>query len=226
MSAYLATRSDYNRAEILSDAAVQVAGLLAALVAVPVLVRLSTVWRTDPYGTLSTLIYGATLIAMLLCSTLYHIAPNGKTKCLLGRLDRSAIYFTIAGTYTPFLLLSGGRSVPLLTGLWGTALAGAILRLREPDRYKWIAFGLYLAMGWAGMLAGGTIFAELSPPVMALILTGGILYTVGTIFFLIEVLPFHNTIWHVFVLIASATFYAAVTLHLADMSAPLSIVVP
>ncbi len=225
MRSYLAARSDYSRAEFLSDVAVQVAGLLTALVAVPILVMLSTVWRTDPYATLSTLIYGATLITMLLCSTLYHIAPIGNSKHLLRRLDRSAIYFTIAGTYTPFVLLSDGHGVPLLAGLWGAATVGAILRFVEPDRYQWISFGLYLTMGWAGILAGGTIFAQLSSPVMALILTGGILYTVGTIFFLVEVLPFHNMIWHAFVLIASAAFFAAVTLHLADTSARVSIAV-
>lgn len=219
MKAQRESRSDYSRAEFLSDAVIQIAGVSIALLAVPVLVTLTAVWRGDLSAMLGALIYGATLIAMLLCSALYHIVPHQRWKTLLRRLDHSAIYFKIAGTYTPFTLMSGGNGAALLTGLWGAAVAGSALRIFRPERFRWVAFGLYLAMGWAGLLVGWSLFAELSAPVMTLILTGGILYTVGTVFFLLDVLPFHNTIWHGFVVVASAVFYAAVMVHLADTSA-------
>ena len=225
MDSPLATRARYTRAEFLSDVAVQVAGLVAALVAVPVLVTLAAVWRGDVSALLGTVIYGVTLIAMLLCSTLYHLVGHPGWTRLLRRLDHSAIYFKIAGTYTPFTLLSGGHGMALLTGLWGAALAGSALRIVRPDRFVWIAYGLYLAMGWAGLVMGAALLSQLSWPVITLILIGGGLYTVGMVFFLMERLPFHNMIWHAFVLVASAIFYAAVMVHLADTSAllPLSV---
>ncbi len=220
------SRPRHHRAEFISDAAVQIAGLVAALIAVPVLVTLTAVWRGDLSAMLGTLIYGATLIAMLLCSTLYHLIRHPDWRRLLRRLDHSAIYFKIAGTYTPFALLSGGHGAALLTGLWGAALAGSALRIVEPDRFRWIAFALYLGMGWAGLVAGSALFEQLSDPVMTLILAGGVLYTVGTIFFLWELLPFNGMIWHVFVVIASGAFYAAVLVHLSDTSTALALLAP
>ncbi|WP_369817399.1 hemolysin III family protein [Actibacterium sp. EMB200-NS6] len=218
MRAVTTTRSGYSRAEFLSDAAVHVVGLSAVLVAVPVLVTLAVLWRGDPAAMLGTAIYGVTLIAMILCSALYHMVRRDAWSGLLRRLDHAAIYFKIAGTYTPFTLLSGGQGAVLLTGLWGAALAGSALRIFRPGRFRWIAFALYLVMGWAGVFAGWPVLGTLSRPVVALIVTGGILYTIGTAFFLCRVLPFHNTIWHVFVLVATAIFYAAVVVHLADTS--------
>jgi hemolysin III len=99
----------------------------------------------------------------------------------------------------------------LLSGLWIAAVAGAAIRAFAPDRLRLAAVALALAMGWAGLVAGGEIFAALPMPVFSLIVVGGLLYTLGVAFFLFERLPFHYTIWHVCVLVASAAMYAAVT---------------
>jgi hemolysin III len=93
---------------------------------------------------------------------------------------------------------------------------GAALRALAPDRLKLAAVALALAMGWAGLVGGGALFAVLSTPVIVLITIGGILYTVGVGFCLLERLPFHYTIWHACVLVASAVFYAAVTVQLVQ----------
>lgn len=203
------SRSAYSRAERVSDAVVHVAGLAAAAVAVPVLLVVAGAVRGDAAAMAGTAVYGATLVLMLLASAVYNMMPQGGWSWLLRRLDHSAIYLKIAGTYTPFTLLSG-QGIGLTAGLWGAALAGIGLKIVSPERFRWLALALYLGMGWAGLLAGGALIAALPMPVLVLILTGGGLYTAGIVFFLWDRLPFHNTIWHVFVLGATMVFYAAV----------------
>jgi len=197
---------------------VHITGLSAALMAVPVLVTLAAVWRGDVSAFMGVLIYGLCLIGMILCSALYHMLPTERWRSFLRGLDHSAIYFKIAGTYTPFTVLSGGHGAWLVSGLWGAALAGTGLQFLDRQRWKWIALGLYLVMGWAGLVGGGQIFSQVSEPVFVLIVIGGLLYSAGVVFFLLELMPFHNTIWHVFVLLATGVFYAAVLLHLSDTS--------
>ncbi|MCP3969019.1 MAG: hemolysin III family protein [Rhodobacteraceae bacterium] len=217
-----AQRPLYSRAEYLSDAVVHVLGLVAVLSAVPVLVTLTVLWRGDASAIVGISVYGAALIAMIGMSALYNINRSERWKGLLQRLDHSAIYIKIAGTYTPFTLLTGGQGAALLAGLWGAALAGSGLKLVDPNRFRWLALALYLGMGWAGMLAGGAVFAQLSGPVLALIVAGGLLYTAGVVFYVFDRLPHHMTVWHAFVLAASVLFFAAVTLHMADTSVQLA----
>lgn len=211
----LASRTAYSRAERLADAAIHLAGLAAVLVAVPALIAAAALLRDDPAALVAVSVYGAALVAMILCSALYNLVPAPRWEWLLKRLDHSAIYLKIAGTYTPFTLMSG-HGLWLLAGVWGAALAGVGIKLASPDRFRRLALGLYLGIGWAGLLAGGTLLAALSGPVLALILAGGLLYTAGLAFFLLERLPFHYAIWHAFVLAASVAFYAAVTTQLVQ----------
>lgn len=212
----LTARQGYSRAERLSDAVVHVSGLGVTLIAVPVLITLTASLRDDGAAIAATAIYGASLIAMILFSALYNLIDSRRWTGLLRRLDHSAIYAKIAGTYTPFTLLSGGHAGWLLAGLWGAALAGIGLKALSPERFRWLAITLYLAMGWAGLFAGGSFLGDLSAPVVALIVTGGLIYTGGVLFYLFDRLPFHYTIWHVCVLAASMAFYAAVTLHVVQ----------
>ncbi|MCB2127169.1 MAG: hemolysin III family protein [Rhodobacteraceae bacterium] len=213
--ALLATRSGYSRAEYVSDAVIHVSGLILVLIAVPVLITVTAFMRGDFTSVLAITVYGAALVAMLLCSALYNMVAHPGWEWLLKRLDHSAIYVKIAGTYTPFTLI-GGQGAWLLAGIWGAALTGVGLKLFSPHRFRWIGLALYLGMGWAGIAAGGAFFATLSWPVLILIVTGGVLYTAGVAFYLFERLPHHNTIWHVFVLVASIVFYAAVTVHVVQ----------
>ena len=209
----LASRSGYSRAERRTDAAIHLAGLAAVLVAVPALITAAALLDGDPAALVGVSVYGAALVAMILCSALYNLVPQRRWSGLLKRLDHSAIYLKIAGTYTPFTLMSG-HGLWLLAGVWSAALAGVGIKLVSPDRFRRLALGLYLGIGWAGLLAGGTLLAALSGPVLALILAGGLLYTAGLAFFFLERLPFHYAIWHAFVLAASVAFYAAVTTQL------------
>jgi hemolysin III len=212
----LAVRQGYSRAEWISDAVIHVAGVVAALLAVPVLITLSVVLRGDVPAIASTTLYGVALIAMLLFSALYNMSVRPLARRIFRSLDHTAILCLIAATYTPLAMLSGAEATLLLTVLWIAAIVGAAIRAFAPDRSKLAAVALALVMGWAGLLAGGEVFAGLSASVMALIVIGGALYTVGVAFFLFERLPFHYTIWHVCVLAASAVFYAAVTVQLVQ----------
>jgi hemolysin III len=205
----------YSRAEILSDAAVHAVGLASALVAVPVLVTLAAIWFGDPTTIAAAAIYGVSLIAMFVASAVYNLAALPARKDILRRIDQSAIYVKIAGSYTPFAVLTGTHAGFFLAGVWGTAALGASLIILSPTPLKWASILLYLGLGWAGALIGGPMLAALSPVGFALIVAAGSIYTAGLFFFLWERLPFHNTIWHLFVLTATFVLYAAVLLELS-----------
>lgn len=206
----------YSRAEIVSDAAVHVVGVLAALIAVPVLITLVAVWFGDARTLIAASVYGFSVIAMFVASAFNNMVTLPDWKDLLRRIDQSAIYVKIAGSYTPLAVLTGAHAGFFLTGVWGAALAGASLRLFSPGRLKWASICLYLAIGWAGALVGGPLIAGLTPAGFQLILAAGTIYTLGVVFFVWEGLPFHNTIWHVFVLAATFVLYAAVLVELWD----------
>jgi hemolysin III len=205
----------YTRAELISDAAVHFTGLVAAMIAVPVLITLAAVWIGDASTVVAALVYGISLIGMLACSALNNLVRLPAWKDFLRRIDQSAIYVKIAGSYTPFAVLTGTHAGLFLTGVWGAALAGASLRLLSGAKLKWASITLYLLIGWAGALMGGPLLAELSATGLLLLVVAGGMYTAGVLFFVWERLPFHNTIWHVFVLAASFVIYAAVIVELS-----------
>ncbi|SEO92007.1 hemolysin III [Salinihabitans flavidus] len=207
----ISRRSAYSRAETVSDAAVHITGMALIALAVPALIILTTQIRSDAPALVAVSVYGAALAAMIFFSALYNLNQTGPMRWLLRRLDHAAIYLKIAGTFTPFTLLSG-QGAALTVGLWGTALLGVGLKLISPSRWRWFTLALYLGMGWGGVVAGQAIFAELPWYVIALMAGGGGLYTIGVAFYLWEGLPFHYTIWHLFVLTASLLFYTAVVL--------------
>lgn len=213
MIIHLPQRIGYSRAEVVSDLAVHAVGLAAAVLAVPALVIGTWSLGRETSVVLGVSVYGATLIAMILCSALYNMAHPDRWTHVLRRLDHSAIYLKIAGTYTPFALLSPGPTGWFLVWIWGCAAFGASLRSFAQDHWRGAAIGLYLVMGWSGAIAGGALFDEMSPWIFALILGGGLLYTAGFLFYLSPRLPFHRTIWHLFVIAASAVFFAAVATH-------------
>lgn len=212
MTTFTTTERIPSPAELRSDAVVHVLGMGLAVVAVPVLLVLTAMWRGDAAALIGVSIYGATLIAMIVCSALYNMATEPRRKAILRRFDHSAIYFKIAGTYTPLSLLSGGQGPALLITLWVAAVAGSCLRVLAPNRLRWVAFGLYLAMGWAGLVLGRPLLAVLSTEVLTLVVTGGCIYSVGTLFYLSK-MRFQKAVWHVFVLVATMVFYAAVLVH-------------
>jgi hemolysin III len=127
----------YTRAELLSDAAVHVTGIVAALIAVPVLITLAAVWFGDATTVIAAVVYGVSLLAMFICSAANNMIRMPARKDLLRRIDQSAIYVKIAGSYTPLAVLTGTHAGLFLASLWGAALAGASLRMFSGARLKW-----------------------------------------------------------------------------------------
>ncbi|WP_323009521.1 PAQR family membrane homeostasis protein TrhA [Paracoccus sp. (in: a-proteobacteria)] len=219
MSAIGHIHRPYSRAERLSDGVVHVLGVALAAIAVPSLITLTALSGAGGAAIVGVSVYGTTLILMLSFSALCNMVDSPRWAGLLRRLDHSAIYVKIAGTYTPFTLLSAGQAPGLLVGLWTAAAFGLSMKMVAPARLRWFALALYLAMGWAALYAGGQMLASLPGSVLVLMLVGGSIYTIGVVFFLLERLPFHNTIWHVFVLAGSVLFFIAVAQCIAHIPA-------
>ena len=149
--------------------------------------------------------YGISLILMFLTSTLYHAAKKTSVKDVLKRLDHSAIYLLIAGTYTPLLTISlhGLSAKVLLILIWSAAFAGIIFKAFFAGRFKWFSVTTYLAMGWAAVFVIYELFLVMAPPGFLLLLVGGAAYSIGVIFYVNKAIAFNHTIWHCFVLIGA-----------------------
>jgi hemolysin III len=199
---------NYSGAELRADGAVHIVGVILAITASIIL--LTIVLDQPARGTSAvTAIYLTTLVLSIALSAIYNIwPPISPVKRLLRRFDHSAIYLLIAGTYTPFMAKSG--TWWLLSGVWVIAAAGIILKILKPDRFDRLSIGLYLALGWSGVAAYHELAGALSASVLWLILAGGMVYSLGVIFHVLERLPFHNAIWHAFVLTAAGIHFAAV----------------
>jgi hemolysin III len=192
-------------------------GTLLALVGSTVLIVLGAL-RADVWNIVSFSIYGATLVLMYTSSTLYHNARQGKAKNILQILDRNSIYLLIAGTYTPFALVS-------LRGSWGWSLFGVVWTLAPIGifRERWLAkktrlasLIIYILMGWIAIIAVVPLVEILSWKGFVWLGAGGLAYTVGTIFYLNDRRFSHwHGIWHLFVLAGSAMHYTAILLYVA-----------
>lgn len=201
------------RREIIADGIVHGVGVVCALIAVTVLIFYATVWGSG--GSLvSSWIYGAGLIASLGISFAYNVWPVSPVKWVLRRLDHSAIFILIAGTYTPFLVAGLPDPIVLgnLVGVWAMAIFGVVLKCAFPGRFERLSLLLYLGMGWSGIVFGARLLDVLSLATLILILVGGIIYTTGVIFHVWEKLRFQSAIWHGFVVAAAGVHYAAVLL--------------
>lgn len=204
-------RWDYDKHEILADGIIHVLGAVGGLVAVIVLLALAAP-TVGAWELTSVAIYGLGLVAVLVISAVYNLWPVSPFKWALRRLDHSAIYLLIAGTYTPFIMQMRSEitAIVLLVGVWAGSLAGMVLKLCLPGRFDRLAILLYLLLGWSGVMAYEAVLGALPGSTLTLLAAGGLLYTVGVIFHIWEGLRFQNAIWHAFVLVAAACHYGAV----------------
>ena len=163
-------------------------------------------------------VFGAALVVLYSSSTLYHSVGPGhaRAKSVLRVIDHSAIFLLIAGTYTPFTLVSlwGPWGWALFGVVWGLAVAGITLRLVLRRRPTALFVALYLAMGWCVVVAAKPLLAAVAPGGIALLVAGGLAYSVGVVFYTSR-RPYHHAIWHAFVLAGSAFHYAAVLRYVA-----------
>jgi hemolysin III len=203
------TCREYSAAERIADGSIHVLGVVASLVAATALMIAAL--KLPPASIASLAVYGFGLIAVFACSAAYHLTTQGRLKALLRRFDHAAIYIKIAGTYTPFAVMMGNAAgLALLAVVWAITAFGATAKLLWPQRLVRTSYVLYLAQGWAIVLAFGPFASAVSDRVLLLLVVGGLTYTVGVVFHLWERLPYHNAIWHALVVAASACHFAAI----------------
>ncbi|MBS0519959.1 MAG: hemolysin III family protein [Proteobacteria bacterium] len=196
--------------ELVADGVVHALGVGLGLPAAIVLVA----WTAFRHGhqLAPIAIYAAGLCAMFVCSAAYNVLRRSRLRGWLRRFDHAAIFAMIGGTYTPFtvLRLESVWSAVLTGVIWSVAGLGIVAKLLQPRWIEPVSVGLYLALGWIGVVAIGPFLDGLATTTLALLAAGGVVYTAGVAFFLWQRLPYHNAIWHAFVLVAAGLHYGAV----------------
>jgi len=166
----------------------------------------------DPWKLASVSIYGATLVLLYSLSTLYH-SLRGRAKEILRELDHHGIYLLIAGTYTPFCLvtLRGNWGWPLLGAVWGLALFGVLQELRPNSGARVLSVVIYVVMGWVALVALVPLLTALGPGGFSWLVAGGLFYTIGIIFYALDTRLTHaHGVWHLFVIAGSIAHYVAI----------------
>ncbi|MEX0652812.1 MAG: hemolysin III family protein [Phycisphaeraceae bacterium] len=168
--------------------------------------------RGDAWQVGTLAIFGATLVAVYLASTLYHGLRHPRWRRVLLTCDYACIYLLIAGSYTPFVLvaLGGAWGWSIFGVVWGLAITGVLLKLRFCDRFPLVSTGIYVAMGWMAVLFSVPVIQAVSVPGLVWIVAGGLAYTLGVGVYLCRHLPFNHAIWHLFVIAGSGCHVTAV----------------
>lgn len=189
-------------------------GLLLSITGLVVLVVLA-VQRASAREVVACSIYGATLITLYLASTLYHSLSNTRARNVMQVIDHAAIYVLIAGTYTPFALVSlrGAWGWSIFGVTWALAFAGIVFKTFHTGRFRILSSAIYLAMGWMSLIAIRPLFEAISLGGILWLAAGGLCYTVGVVFYVWKSLKFHHAIWHLFVIAGSACHFMAVLLY-------------
>ena len=200
--------------EFAADRIVHLVGLVAGVVGATALIAVVAV-RGGFVPVVTVAAYSIGLLAMLSFSTAYNLSAerNWPRTDLLRRFDHAAIFFMIAGTYTPFTILGlqGGWAIGMTIAVWAIAAVGIALKLATPsEKYPFVSTLLYLAFGWIGVIAIGPLSSGLSVPILALLALGGVLYSIGSAFHSFQGLRYQRAIWHGFVVAAAAVHFTAV----------------
>lgn len=209
----------YSPAEELANSLTHGVGLLLAIAGLAVLTAFASLFGTV-WHIVSCSIYGATQIIMYTASTLYHSIPLPRAKAVLRVLDHSAIFLLIAGTYTPFALVSlrGPWGWSLLGVVWGLALMGIALQSRLIRRGPVLTALPYVALGWVVVVALPPLTQAVAPGGLLLLLAGGLAYSGGTVFYIWRRLPYHHAIWHGFVLAGSVLHFFAILFYVIPLA--------
>lgn len=211
--AKISTRRPYSVGEEIANSVIHGVGVVLSVVALTLLV----VFAVDSGGAwklAAAIIYGTTLLLEFAASTLYHSFPQPRVKHVFKILDHAGIYLLIAGTYTPFILVTLRQSGLwwMFVLVWAIAVAGIAAEAFWVYRPKWVSAAVYLAMGWLIVLAMGPLRANLDTAGVWLLAAGGLAYTLGTIFYVLKRVPYMHAVWHTFVLGGAVCHFLAVAL--------------
>ena len=204
----------YSLAEEIANAITHGVGVLFAIIGLAVLTAFATL-HGDAWTVTACAVFAAALIICFTTSTLYHSIRIERIRPVLRALDHSAIFLLIAGTYTPFMLINlrGPWGWSLLAIIWTLAITGIALRLFLRGRLHGLVVGLYVAMGWAVVIAIEPMLEHVPVGGLVLLVAGGLAYTGGVGFYKWRRLPYNHAIWHGFVLVGAALHYFAVLFY-------------
>lgn len=188
-------------------------GIIFGIAALPVLSALAAT-KNNTTAVVGASIYGFCFLLLFTFSTLYHAFQHQRVKKVLHVFDHVSIYFLIAGTYTPFLLnyMMNSTGITMLVVLWSLTFLGIFFKIFFTGRFNFISTLIYVGMGWILLFSGKQFFEVIPWSVLMMIIIGGVLYSIGVIFYLWEKLYYHHVIWHLFVLAAAICHYVAVLL--------------
>lgn len=203
----------YTRRQEIVNGLTAAIGMLFGISGLPVLVGLATAHSNTP-GIVGSGIYGFCFLLLFTSSTVYHFVQESLVKRMFKVLDHISIYFLIAGTYTPFLLvyMNNDFGITLLSVLWGLTVVGIFFKIRFTGRFEIISTIIYLFMGWIMIAGGRRFFDHLPVPVLIFICIGGGLYSIGVFFYIWDKYYYTHAVWHLFVLAGAISHYVAVLL--------------
>lgn len=201
----------YSFGEELANTLTHGIGALLSIAALVLMVVFSAMYG-DAWHITSVSIYGATLILLYSASALYHGIPMPRVKNILQKIDHASIYLLIAGTYTPFTLVSlrGSWGWTLFGLVWGIALLGIVIELMSRTRRHKLSLALYLGMGWIVIIAIQPMLNSVGIGGLVLLLLGGLSYSLGVIFYVRDTLAYNHAIWHVFVMLGSGLHFFSI----------------
>jgi hemolysin III len=204
----------YSTGEEIANAITHGVGALLAIAALVVLVVLA-VMRGTVWHVVSFSVFGSTLVLLYFSSTLYHSITHAGAKHIFHKFDHISIYLLIAGTYTPFCLtvLRGWIGWTVFGVVWGCAIVGTVIKAFTVGKHVKLSTLLYVLMGWVIVLAFKPLWEAMTFNGLALLIAGGLSYTVGTIFFLRDHVKYNHSAWHLFVIGGSVLhFFSVLTL--------------
>lgn len=202
----------YTLREEIASAAIHGLGVALGIAALVILVSFSAV-HGNVWAVVSTAIFGTSMIVLYTASTLYHAITSEKIKKKLKKFDHISIYYLIAGTYTPFLLvnLRGPLGWTIFGIIWGLALIGTVLKLvSNPNGTKAWSIGLYILMGWLIIFASKALINELPTIGLVFLGLGGLFYTLGILFYVWKSKKYTHAVWHFFVLVGTIMHFFAI----------------
>ena len=188
-------------------------GIILTLIGIPFLF----IYNNDltPYSTLSLLFLSGGLLFVYCSSTAYHYVESNNLKEKLRVLDHISIYYLITGSYAPvcFITLNDYSGLPIFFTVLGLSILGTIFKIFSVVRYNKLSLILYLLLGWLIVVDIDTLFSLLDSEAKNLLIAGGIFYTIGVLFYLLEKIKYNHAIWHIFVLLGSISHYLLVLLY-------------
>ncbi len=209
----------YSLGEEIANSITHGIGACLSIAGLTLLVVLASIYG-DAWRVVSFSIYGATLFSLYLASTLYHSFRNPRAKRVLKVIDHALIYFLIAGTYTPFLLVTikGTLGWVLLFVIWGLAITGAGIKAVYVNRFRKLSLAAYIIMGWLSVIAMKEIVAAISLGGLVWLAAGGLFYTTGIIFYTMHRMPYNHAVWHLFVLAGSICHFFSILFYVLPVS--------